>query len=714
MANNADDIFDQLLKSGPPVTSSPVPPSPVEEQPGMLSQSFQNASNLIDRYNPFTGQDFAEMGGEMATAAAVAPVLQKVPNPLVRGAGYALAAGVGTAGGQTLYKIGKDEPLDHGELLTSAALSAGFSGAGDAIFAAGARIVNKIRQGKPLTEAEMAELKATNEVLQNSRIKIVETGSGFEVKEFGPHEKIPENAIDVTLRPDQIVGGFESLKAKIGKSSIRGEAKFEAFEEAQNKAYQQIWEQTELAFGGQDQVLFGGMVKAAREQVKDATVDITEPMFKRIDELAKDTYIDMTSVYKGAEEMLRSAGSNMKQNFKTLKDGTTVFRYKGQEYKMTTNLVAEVDGVVKNLANRMDTSVTFTDVMKDIQAVTNVIDLLPKGSGPRRQLEEVRNGIYEALDSQASKLGNEVIDEWRVAKELYRNGMEGVMGEGYFDIGDKILLSALEGNANGVAKQLIDEGEVGVRALNNFLDNAQRHLDELNKYNLYNDLPPIQADLILDNFKGAYMYHTWNELATKGVDPKASVLEQFNRALGKETGGDANVRNVAKEIFTTEEFGKFRQLLAVGARLEKIMAGNFSLMVRGQQSAGLREAGADVVDIATGQGTVSSILGGALHVMKYLVPEILAKSATDPKRSQQILSSMNELHSSQKSGKWGAQDWSRMAVILGDNLTSEQEEIVNEQFGFTGELDPHLAMELMSVLADEEAAIKPTQPVIPR
>lgn len=712
MADNIDTMLDQVLKEGVP--ASPVPPSPVEQpqqpQQGMLS----TAVDFLKDINPFTGQDVAEIGGEIATAAAVAPALQKVPNPLVRGAGYALAAGTGTAAGQTLYKIAKDEPLDHGQLLTSAAISAGTAGVTDTLFATGARLVNRIRSGKPLNAEEMAELQMANKALEESRIKIVPSGSGFEVKEFGPHEKIPEDAINVSLRPDQVIGGFESLKAKIGKSSIRGEAKFEAFEEAQNKAFQDIWEQTELAFGGQDQVLFGDLVKMTRQQVLDATVDVTEPMFQRIDELAGSTYIDMDKVYSGARERLAAAGRNIQQNYKTLKDGSVVFAHKGKEYKITTNLQADVDGVVKQLANRMNTSVPFSEVMSDIKMVSNVIDLLPKGSGPRRELEAVRNEIYAALDTQASKLGDDVIGEWKVAKELYRNGVEGVMGEGYKDVGDQILLSALEGNAGNVAKQLISEGEVGVRSLATFLDNAEQHLAKLNEYNLYNDLPPIQTEEILNQFKGAYMYHTWNELATKGADPKASVLAQFNAALGNGVGGDANVRNVAKEIFTPKEFGAFRQLLAMGSQLEKVMAGNFSLMVRGQQSAGLRETGGDVVDIATGQGGMAQVIGAALHSLKYLVPEFFANAATNPARTGEMLKALEGLHKAQKTGKWGAQDWSRMAVLIGDNLTPEQEAVINEQFGFSGEVSPYVAMELKSLLADEEAAVKPNEPIIPR
>lgn len=727
MANNVDEAINNLLEQGyqGPVPSSPVPPSPVEEQ-GLLSKAAEGMAqrqeqsfDFLSDINPFTLKDVAEIAGETSAVAVAAKGLQKVPNPLARGAGYALAAGAGASGGVALYTIAKDEPLDHMELLKVAAMSAGLSAGSDLAFKAGAKVIDKIRSGKPLSEADRAAFEEANEALLNSRVKIVPTGSGFEVRTFADGETIPEDAIPVSMRPDQIVGGFETLKAKIGKSSLRGEAYFEAVEEAQNKAFQDIWEQTQMAYGGVDQVSFGQLVKITQDKLRDYTIDVTEPMFKQVDELAGSTVINMDSVYTAARDRLSQAGANIRSNFAQKKDGTFVLKTKkGEEYKLNTNLPSEIDAVMKKLADRVDTSVPFSEVMNDIKMISGVIDELPMGSGVRRDLEKIRNDIYDSLDNQASNLGSEVLDTWRVAKDLYRNGVEGVAKDGFTDVGGKVLLSALEGNASQVAKTFIDEGEIGVRSLKTFMDNAERHLEQLNKRNLNEGKPALDTEEILGSFKASYMYHTWNRLSgSKTANPQASVLETFNQALGPKgtTGHDPNVRNIATEVFDSDkDFGQFRALLAMGASLEKIMAGNFSLLVRGQQSAGLRSAGSEAIQVATGKGDAGSIFSATLQALRYVIPESFAKAATDPTKAKKILQAMNGLKKSAKDGTWGAEDWTRLAVLIGDNLAPEQEEIINEAFMFSGERPAFQEALLRSALMDEEAAVQKDEPVIPR
>lgn len=609
-------------------------------------------------------QEYAGPAGEIAgNIAGVAATAGKAP--WLRVLGSVAGTVIGRGAGEGAEMLAGEDNVDIVDRLQNIAESGAWALGGEGAALAiqgGVRLIQKVRAGNALTAAEGQELLALNDMLKNSRVKIVNGN----VKVFGPNEAIPANAKDVVMTPAQVTqSSTHRLLEKVGKAGFGGEV-VDTMYAAQAEAMRQTFQQEIKLLGDRNPLAFGKALQGAYVQVQDELLTFTAPKYKELDAIANTTSFNFNGLRTELRGMLGQGAKDFIPN-----------KGKAINYKTVNSLITNLPDVqaaqLKTLLKRTS-NVSFDSGFSDIQILTKMareLRMNPDKVQYAKGIDDIIDVYRGALSRQAKKVaeaggaqGRNLYNELQNLDDVYEKVIKTTKG----DFAKEIMKT----NPESIAKALYAEGNVTP-----IIDDLFGDVRNLRKFSKELEGAGIDSKKIISDFKAGYVDSLFTDLTTSTADDTAKgALDMLSKLGNKEAWGDINTMNTFKSVLNPAERKRLTSLLGNASKLEQISAGNFSLAVRGQQSAGLRKVGKGIegslgtAGIAGGVAIASMPATVAAGFAFFMLPRYLARAAVNGKVTDDILREVNGLANKYVSGKFdNATDGAALLALVGSSAS---------------------------------------------
>lgn len=666
-----------------PVEDPVKPPmgSPLENYLTGVTDSLtgsQSTMDMLGRMNPVmkaanqfglapTPEMMQEYGGPageiVGNIAGVAAMAGKPP--WMKALGSVAGTIIGRGAGEATEVVAGEEGVDVIDRLQNIAESGAWALGGEAAAGAitgGIRLIQKVRAGNTLTKAEGEELLRLNEMLKNSRVKIVNGN----VKVFGPDEVIPAGAKDVVMTPAQVTqSSTHRLLEKIGKAGFGGEV-VDTMYAAQAEAMRQAFQQEIKMLGERNPLAFGKALQNSYSQVQDELLTFIQPKYKELDAVASQTSFNFNGLRtelrnmlgQGAKDFIPNKGKAI--NYKTVNS-------------LITNLPKEQAAQLKTLLQRTS-NVSFDTGFADVQILTKMareLRMNPDKVQYAKSIDDIIDVYRGALSRQAEKVAKAGGAEGRNLYNELQN-LDGVYEKVIKTTKGDFAKEVMKTNPEAIAKALYAEGNVTP-----IIDDLFGDVRNLRKFSKELEGAGIDSKKILSDFKAGYVDSLFSDLTTSTGDDTAQGALNMLSKLGDGTSwGDANTMNTFKSVLNPAERGRLTALLKNASKLEQLSAGNFSLAVRGQQAAGLRKVGKGIegtlgtVGVGAGVATAAFPAAVAAGFLFFMTPKYLARAAVSGKVTDDILRQVNGLAKKASEGNFdNATDGAALLALVGSTAS---------------------------------------------
>jgi hypothetical protein len=565
-----------------------VPSSPVDDQavmannPQLPEEAYQN-SGLLSTLSNFA-PDVGELAGGITGAikGANRGKVLGLPGAVVGGVAGAVT---GRAGGDAV-DMALTGNVNLEERLTNLAIAGGSAIVGEAVGTAlsrGYRALKKRRAAEPLDEAEAQSLTELFEYLQ---------GQG------------------VTITPAQLSGSsFQNTLEKVALSGFGGEKPLADLYAAQGDALLRLFDEEIALIGATGTGARQATGEAFQNSITQAEKELiawAEPKYKALDSLAGNQTMSIQGTQQWARNTLTAAKSGRREGA-------------GLRIDPARQKVLE-DAILGNNQN-----LSFADTFNTIKVLSDDLAVLKKKADKNPGLEKFYVEAIGRLHRDAAKgakaAGSEVYDEYKKVNTIYREGMRGLRPQALKSLATKAPEAVGEtiyrtGNVTDVeaAYSAIDKAVEVAKLTGGAVPDAAK---------LKGDLQAGYLDTLLSGVR----------TVSEGGEATAALKLLDNIQGTPQTADTFNA------VLPKESQARIKQMLGWAAQLEKNSGGNFSLVVRGRQSAELRKLA------QTGTGTSAGValgffnpaLGVGLGLLAVLGPPILARRAVKGKVSANTL-----------------------------------------------------------------------------
>ena len=622
MAQQDDELMAQLQAMNPNFTMQ-APPNPEMDsiQQAMEQSSPVNAVNqMIMDYAPMAGEIGGALYGSLKGAkqgATWSPIPQlKVPSAVVGGV---VGAMTGRGIGETAADLAGDE-VDVLDTLGSMLEAGAYELGGAAVFggiAKGYRAIKNYRAGKELGEDELKALVELQQYLQTKGI---------------------------TLTPAQITNsGWQTNLEKVAIAGIGGETQLAKLYKAQNDALKQAFEREVQLIGRADRVGAGEAFQGAIKQVEEELIAWAKPQYKQLDAIAGATTMSAQSLETYVRGTLYANSRNIRAN-----RGTTASI--SDMLQVQTRLPKEMENELKLLL-RNERTISFKDAFSDIERLSTKLRELKLATDKQPKLEAFYSNLIDRyhtmLDTQAKKQGSDIYQKYKGISDTYREGMQNLRSEAVKSLADKA--------PEAVAESIWATGNVSlVHKAYNAIDDAALMAERVGG-------KPVDAEALKGRLKAGYLDNLFRQVQSEMTD---SAADKASTIFGK-IKGDPKYRDTFKAVLTKEEQAQISKVLGWAESLEKSSGGNFSLIVRGKQSAGIRTL-LQGAGIAGAAGTSVAPASALLAIGAVMTPPVLARWAVSGKASNKALKQMQGLVERAVAGKWDRiRDGGALVTLMG-------------------------------------------------
>lgn len=577
--------------------------SPVAEPMDQIAQTMEQTSlpnqvlEGIQEWAPITGEIGGAITGAIQGAkrgATYQPIPQlKIPSAVVGGI---VGAITGRGLGETAADLAGDEfdPLD---TLSNMAVAGTTEAVGAGVFAMigkGYRAIRNYRAGKEMTEEEIKSIAELQRWMQSQ---------------------------GTTLTPAQITNsGWQGTLDKIALAGFGGERQMTELFAAQNEALKTAFEQEIKMVGDTSREAAGKAFTEAVEQVENELIKWAKPQYAEIDKLAGKTPMSFQSMEQWIRGKLLSSGSNLRPN--KYKDASIA-----DLQTMKTRLNPEMEKELKLLLNNNRT-ITFANAFDDIKRISGKLRALKSNKlQPDKELEQFYSNLLDRyhtmLGKQAEKSGTQVYSKYKEVSEIYRTSLETIRSKSISGLIDKA--------PEKIGETVWSNGNV------TSVKEVYRAIEDLAKTAKITGGKPVDVADLKSRFKAGYLDNLFRQVQSEmnnSASAKASTI--FGQI-----SGDPKTIDTFNAVLSKEEQGRIRHVLGWAESLEKIGAGNFSLVVRGKQSAGLRQL-MNGLSVTGAAGVIDLSLAG-VGFAAAITPSVLARWATSGKASQKALEKLTGL-----------------------------------------------------------------------
>lgn len=636
MALTAEEqrMYEELKGEAPSFSAMPPPvASPMEEIKQAMPPSLsEQALGLIQEYAPMAGEIGGAITGSIMGAkqgATWQPIPQlKIPSAVVGGV---VGAVTGRGVGETVADIAGDD-VDVLETLGNMAEAGIWEAAGAGVFAAvgqGYRAIRNFRAGKELTEAEIKSIAELQELMKQQ---------------------------GTTLTPSQITqSGWQSTLEKIALAGFGGERSMQEIYLAQNAALKNIFDQEIKMFGGTGREATGKAFTEAFEQVESELIKWAKPQYAEIDKLAKNAPMSFQSMEQWIRGKLLSSGSNLRPNkYKT----ASISDLMTMQTRMRPEMEKELKTLLRNSRN-----ITFSNAFDDIKRISGELRKLKSNSmQPDKELEQFYSSLLDryhtVLDTQAKKSGTQVYDKYKEVSTIYRESLE--------TLRSKSMMSLVDKAPEKIGETVWANGNVtSVRE-------AYRAIEEAAKTAKMVGGKPVDVAGLRNRFKAGYLDSLFRQVQSEMTD---SATTKASTIFGK-LAGDPKYADTFNAVLSKQEQARIKHVLGWAESLEKLGAGNFSLVVRGKQSAGLRQVMQGLT--LTGTAGVIDPTLAVVGLSAAVTPAVLARWATSGNASEKAIQQLTGLAKKFNAGKWDPiRDGGALATLIG-TMPLRQEDIPPE------------------------------------
>ena len=580
--------LDALLKANPGlVERSPIDSEAVQRNnPPLPPQAYQDTSLLetVSSYVP----DVAELGGSIAGAIRGASKgrVMGVPGAVIGGITGAIT---GRTGGEAIDAI-VTEDMDLEERITNVAIAGGMAVLGEAggtLLSAGWRALKKARTADPLNPQEAADLNELFQALQKQ---------------------------GVTITPAQLTGSnFQATLEKIALSGFGGEKPMLDLYEAQGEALLKMFDE-EIAILGRtgtgSREATGLAYQNVLEQAEKELIAWAEPKYKALDKVAGNQKLSIQGTQQWARNTLAKAASGRKE---------------GAGLRISREKQVMLENILGNKQN-----LSFSDTFDTIKELADELKVLQAKADKNPELERFYTQAIARLHADAAKgaqkIGSDVYKEYKNLNTIYREGMRNLKPQALKTLATKAPEKVGEtlwatGNVTDVklAYRAIDEAVATAKRAGTTIPDAAK----------------LKGDI-----QAGYLEQLFKQVRTSADGGEAmSALK-----LLENLKSDPKMRDTFAAVLPPEAQGRINKVLGWAAKLEKQSGGNFSLVVRGRQSAefrklaqlggGLQVGGATA---ATGAAFLSAPVAIGAGLLAVLGPKFLATRATSGKVSKEAM-----------------------------------------------------------------------------
>lgn len=598
-------MYEELLSEAPSFSMQApvVPPSPVAEIAQAMPPSLmEQAGEVVRDWAPMTGEIAGSIAGSLQGASRGWNV-GKVPGAVVGGvAGAILGRGLG----ETAADLAGDD-VDVLDTLSNMAEAGAWEAGGAGVFAVlgkGYRAIRNYRAGKEMTEEEIKSIAELQKFMQSQ---------------------------GTTLTPSQITqSGWQQTLDKVSLAGFGGESQMTSLYLSQNEALKKAFEQEVKIVGKTDRVAAGKAFQDAIGQVEDELIAWAKPQYAAIDKIAKKTPMSFQSMEQWIRGKLLSSGSNLRPNkFKTASIDDLM--------TMQTRLRPEMEKELKTLL-RNSRTISFANGFDDIKRISGELRKLKANkTQPDKELEQFYSSLLDRyhvmMDKQAKAAGTQVYEQYKKVSDVYRDSLEVLRS--------KSMMSLIDKAPEKIGEEVWANGNVTSVA------EAYRAIEQAAKTAKKVGGKPVDVADLKSRFKAGYLDNLFRQVQSEMTD---SATTKASTIFGK-IAGDPKTRDTFNAVLSKKEQDRIKYVLKWAETLEKQGAGNFSLVVRGRQSAGLKQALNTLSATTTASGLIDPIgfaVGGALAVS----PALLARWATSGKASQKAMKQMQGLVAKKVAGNW--------------------------------------------------------------
>jgi hypothetical protein len=602
--NQDAEILKLLDQAGVSDTFTPVADpikSPISEiSEGIGPSPMEAVGNFLTQYAPELG----ELGGDLGAARYAMQAMRDPVPPMMKpvtAAARGIAAEVGLpmlgrAVGETVqdYVEGRVDPIDTINKAAETGAFATFGRAAGEILGGAKEAIHKLQIGKKPTEEQLKYLMEVNQALGNSGVTIGDTG------------------VPVHLTPAQLTGSkFLTTLEKIGLAGFGGGGIFDIYK-AQDEAIRKIYDQnvtmlditrrnSDGSVNGLSDYDMGKAFQDSVDQARGEFIAFSEKQWGELDKQAKNVKLNTTGVESYVRNVLQDAGVDLVPN-----RGLTGSKKDLQN--LTTRLGNEnLEIFEKTLKGLLDNerSVSFYGAFTDIR---NLRDLAYQASkegnqGLAKSLNNLRAAYEKSLNNQSEKVGTDVWKRFQNLSDMYAKGMEG-FNRATIEVG-------LDAHPEFVGELLFKEGNVTTAK-----DAMEALKHSAGISSLFGKGLTEDQGKTLKRMQAGYLDSLYGKIL---ASPDEKAIDTAIKEFTKLTTNSKTNRTFAT-VFSKEDQGKILKGLQYAKQMEKQSAGNFSLAVRGQQTANVRKVLSDQ-NSALGKTWAAMLAAGPAMIARWMLEE---------------------------------------------------------------------------------------------
>lgn len=661
MSANAQDMNNRLQDLGFNIPDTSVPVAPQNTQQAQQQQVPQQTRSIVDR---MFGEDLSALtdlgaGSGFITGAAVGGSIAGPPGAIIGGT---LGTVVGTGIGEDIRQLITGE-YDFGMVLDKMAIAGYWEMLGPVagkLYKGGRAALDSIRAGIKPSAEDMAMLRELDNFLR---------------------------PLGAALTPGQLTGGglYQGLENFAAAGFFTGK-NFKELYKRQSDFLVNYFE-TEIAKMGKFLPEGGKVTKLNgeifQEGINQGVRDLRAwagPRYAEVDKLATGVSVDLSSVVNSAKAQIQRGLRSSAVD----KNGNPIGK----------STLGQSESVFKFLASR-NTDNTFAGVFDTIQYLNRELRRAKSpGAGAAvddehvKYLSESIDQLHKVLDDAAETSGNKaLIDLYNNTSTVYREGMA--------SLADDAIAAAVKvdpeyageaiakmGNVTAVEKAFEAADEIQkirtmrldqIRGLD---DSAQLEAlrrmakdtklegwETMEPNQLFEALESVNSDGLKNAIKIGFADTIFMPLMKGKYVEKDTAQQALSTLANLQT--DDKMRRTFQALFSPEEQAKFMQGLKWADRMEQAAAGNYSLMVRGQQSRGARDIIQNLGGFALFQA--DQMLASATGFIALTSPPFLARLATNGKLTEKLLKEMEKPLKKFSNGTLTLFDASAVFTLLASN-----------------------------------------------
>ena len=616
-------------------------PAPVQPERSLIERMFGSDLSAVTDAGTLTG-----FGTGMAIGAPAGP-----PGMLIGGT---LGAVFGTAAGENLRQLFMGES-DVAMVIDKATTAGWWELLGPAASSTLklAKIgIEKSRLGSKLNMEESQALQELSGLMEQFKtgLKLTPaqmTGSGFyqALENYGAAGFFSGKYYD-DLYSDQrdfLVNYFDTQIAKAGDPNAR---------------------------------LTGEMFQGAIQQGMRDLRAWARPRYKQLEEMSGDVPIDIADIVKDAKSQVMVSYRSVGKGGKSTLSPETLKHLENISTKRPSNTFGGIFDTIEDLNSTLrqleNPGMGRASDERAVQAITATRDALEKrleeaakasGNDEVLELYQTTSGIYK--DGMTAFRNSSVDAAVRVDPEfagqvIAKNGAVTSV-EAAFKAVDDISkyremrldqIMTMPDKAKQEGELLLLAEELGIQVFNK------------DKDALLKELRASGGEAIKNNIRAGYM-ETLLQGIFKGQVTDADTARGALATLAN-IKSDPLKRRTFEAMLTKEQQESLMKGLQWAQKMETAAAGNYSLMVRGQQSRGAQSAyGAFTTSTTGGVGYFEPIAGASLGIMQLLAPGFIARRATSGKWSKDVEKRLTGFVTEYNAGRLDLQGLASLYTYLG-------------------------------------------------